>query len=58
MGGHHVDRDKMGCAPETLRRWVRQQERDTGQRQVYGADKVGANCGVRTLIWPAARWSA
>ena len=23
---------KIGCTPETLRRWVRQQERDTGQR--------------------------
>ncbi|MFC4930747.1 IS3 family transposase [Massilia sp. GCM10023247] len=25
---------KIGCTPETLRRWVRQQERDTGQRPV------------------------
>jgi transposase-like protein len=23
---------KIGCTPETLRRWVRQQETDTGQR--------------------------
>src|SRR6476620_4164298 len=23
---------KIGCTPETLRRWVRQQERDIGQR--------------------------
>jgi len=23
---------KIGCTPETLRRWVRQQKRDTGQR--------------------------
>jgi transposase-like protein len=23
---------KIGCTPETLRRWVRQQEHDTGQR--------------------------
>jgi transposase len=23
---------KIGCTPETLRRWVRQQERNTGQR--------------------------
>ena len=23
---------KIGCTPETLRRWVRQHERDTGQR--------------------------
>ena len=25
-------RSRIGCTPETLRRWVRQQERDTGQR--------------------------
>ena len=24
---------KMGCTAETLRRWVRQHERDTGQRE-------------------------
>jgi len=24
---------KMGCTAETLRRWVRQRERDTGQRE-------------------------
>jgi transposase len=24
---------KIGCTAETLRRWVRQQERDTGQRE-------------------------
>ncbi|ASJ25632.1 transposase [Laribacter hongkongensis] len=23
---------KIGCTPESLRRWIRQQERDTGQR--------------------------
>ncbi len=23
---------KIGCTPETLRRWVRQEERDTGRR--------------------------
>ena len=23
---------KIGCTPETLRRWIRQQARDTGQR--------------------------
>jgi len=26
--------------------------------QFYGADKVGANCGVRAPMWPAARRSA
>ena len=24
---------KIGCTPETLRRWVRQHERDSGQRE-------------------------
>jgi transposase len=24
---------KIGCTPETLRRWVRQHERDTGKRE-------------------------
>ena len=32
MGGYHVNRGQIGCTPETLRRCVRQQERDTGQR--------------------------
>ena len=32
MGRNHVDLGQIGCTPETLRRWVRRQERDTGER--------------------------
>ncbi len=32
MGRHCFDRGQIGCTAETLRRWVRQHETDTGQR--------------------------
>ena len=32
MGGDRLDRAKIGCTAETLRRWVRQAERDRGRR--------------------------
>ena len=32
MGGDCRDRPKASCTAETLRRWVRQAERDAGQR--------------------------
>jgi transposase len=32
VGSDHVNRGQDRLHPETLRRWVRQQERDTGQR--------------------------
>ena len=33
VGGDRVDRAKIGCPAETLRGWVRQHERDSGQRE-------------------------
>jgi transposase len=32
---------KMGCTAETLRRWVRQSERDSGQRDGVTTDEKG-----------------
>jgi len=30
---------KIGCTPETLRRWVRQQEKDSGRREGVSTDE-------------------
>ena len=30
---------KIGCTPETLRRWVRQQEKDSGKREGVSTDE-------------------
>ena len=32
---------KIGCTPETLRRWVRQAEKDTGRRAGPTTDELG-----------------
>jgi transposase-like protein len=44
---------KIGCTPETLRRWVRQQERDTGQPEAGCANTKEAprreRCGSSVL---------
>ena len=39
MGCDRVDRGQIGCTSETLRRWVRQAERDQGLREGPTADE-------------------
>lgn len=38
-GGHPIGRRKIGCTVETLRRWVRQADRDLGRRQGLTTDE-------------------
>ena len=41
---------KIGCTPESLRRWIRQQERDTGQRPgTTGAEAVRVKAPEREV---------
>jgi transposase-like protein len=39
---------KIGCTPETLRRWAREQERDTGQRPGPTTDEEER---IKALEW-------
>jgi transposase len=39
VGGDCGDDPKVGCTTETLRRWVRQAERDAGQRAGLTTDE-------------------
>ena len=39
MGGHRVGCCKIGCAAQTLHSWVRQAERDAGQRAGLTTDE-------------------
>lgn len=46
---------KIGCTPDTLRRWVRQQERDTGQRPGSSTIEEEPICKVMQVA-PSGYW--
>ena len=45
--------EKIGCPVEVLRRWVRQAERDTGQRPGLTTERAGSPETARREMWTA-----